>query len=105
MRVDGVQVADNWADLIDGSLDAPINVTETGGPVPIGNTNCAGGGFPTVWSGTNSNGTSGGDTCGNFAANAGSGRWGRADETTGSWTSWCFGGDCNWVSPIYCVQQ
>jgi len=29
-RTDGVVVADNWADLVDGTLDAPINRTETG---------------------------------------------------------------------------
>jgi hypothetical protein len=30
VRVDGVKVADNWTDLIDGSLDAPIRVSELG---------------------------------------------------------------------------
>ena len=30
VRVDGVKVADDWADLTDASLDAPINVTENG---------------------------------------------------------------------------
>jgi hypothetical protein len=105
VRVDGVQVAPNWAGLIDGVLDAPINVTELGGAPPIGNTSCAGGGFPTVWTSTASNATSQGSACGNFASILGSGRWGRADVTDGSWTSWCVGGTCDWLSPIYCVQQ
>ncbi len=105
VRTDGVQVAPNWAGLIDGTLDAPINVTELGGPVPVGNTNCAGGGFPTVWTSTASNATSQGSACTNWTSNVGSGRWGRADEVGGSWTSWCVGGLCDWVSPIYCVQQ
>ena len=30
---DGTTVADNWADLVDGSLDAPISRTETGAQV------------------------------------------------------------------------
>jgi len=30
MRVDGVTIAEDWADLISGTLDAPLNVTETG---------------------------------------------------------------------------
>ncbi len=105
VRVDGVQVAPDWAGLIDGNLDAPINVTELGGPVPIGNTSCGGGGFPTVWSSVSSNGTTLGDACANWTSEAPSSRWGRADETTGSWSSWCFGGVCNWISPIYCIQQ
>jgi len=44
VRPDGVQVAPDWAGLVDGSLDAPIDVTEVGGAVPLGNTSCAGGG-------------------------------------------------------------
>lgn len=45
-RVDGVKVADNSADLWDGSLDAAIHVTETGGT-------------PTdwIWTGSNQSGT------------------------------------------------
>jgi hypothetical protein len=106
VRPDGVQVAPNWAGLIDGTLDAPINVTETGGAVPIGNTSCAGGGFPTVWSATSSTGaTAGGSNCSDWTSIAGGSQWGRADVTDGSWTSWCSGGLCDWLSPIYCVQQ
>jgi hypothetical protein len=30
VRTDGVKIADDWADLTDGSLDAKLNVTETG---------------------------------------------------------------------------
>jgi len=73
--------------------------------VPLGNTSCAGGGFPTVWTSTASDGTSQGSACGNWTSIVGSGRWGRADEVGGSWTSWCVGGICDWVSPLYCVQQ
>ena len=105
VRVDGVEVAPNWAGLVDGTLSAPINVTELGGPAPIGNTTCAGGGFPTVWSATNSNGTSAGNACANWTSTAGSGLWGQADVTDSTWTNWCSGGICSWVSPIYCVEQ
>ncbi|MCA9650965.1 MAG: hypothetical protein KC501_13700 [Myxococcales bacterium] len=106
VRPDGVQVAPNWAGLVDGSLDAPINVTETGGAVPIGNTTCGGGGFATVWSATNTAGnTAGGSNCSGWTSTAGGSQWGRADQTSGSWTSWCSGGVCTWLSPIYCVQQ
>lgn len=33
VRIDGVQVADNWADLTDESIQNPINVDETGATV------------------------------------------------------------------------
>lgn len=106
VRPDGVQIAPNWAGLVDGSLDAPINVTEIGGAVPLGNTSCGGGGFATVWSATFSNGTSaGGSNCSGWTSTAGGSQWGRATDTNGSWSSWCSGGLCSWLSPIYCVQQ
>ena len=104
IRVDGVQIAPNWAGLTDGNLDAPLNVTETGGQVPIGNTSCAGGGFPTVWSGITNNGSSNSSFCGGWTNTNGGSAWGQAD-TQGQWTSWCGGGLCSWVSPIYCFEQ
>jgi hypothetical protein len=103
--IDGTQVAANWNALIDGNLDAAINMTELGGPAPIGNTSCAGGGFATVWSATNTNGVSGGNACNNFTSNQGSGLWGQATVTNSAWSSWCSGGVCTWNSPIYCFQQ
>jgi cysteine-rich repeat protein len=103
--VDGTQVAANWASLIDGTLDHAIDMTETGGMPPIGNTSCAGGGFATVWSATNINGTLSGASCNNFTSTQGGGLWGQATVTNSSWTSWCSGGICTWNSPIYCFQQ
>jgi hypothetical protein len=105
--VDGTVVANNWADLIDGSLVSKINKTELGGPVPIGNTSCAGGGFPTVWSNTTSAGISqgGGASCSNWTSTGGGSAWGKADETGGLWSSWSGGGLCSWTSPLYCFQQ
>src|SRR5262245_59197581 len=47
IRVDGIQIADGFQDLVDGSLDAPINVTEQGDTVPP---------FQLVWTGTNEEG-------------------------------------------------
>jgi hypothetical protein len=46
-RVDGVKVAVNTSDLWDGSIDNPINVTETGGVM----------GFTFVWTGSLSDGS------------------------------------------------
>lgn len=105
-RVDGVVVANNYNDLVDGSLAAPINKTEKNGAPPVGNTSCAGGGFQTVWSATNTNGAwNNAVACNHWTSTAGGSYWGRADAQDGSWTSWCSGGLCSWLSPIYCVQQ
>jgi len=38
--VNGTKIANNWADLIDGTLLAPINRTETGGN-PLGDRSLA----------------------------------------------------------------
>ena len=103
----GTKVADNWADLTDASLDAPINVTELGGPAPVGDTICAGGGFATVYTGTSASGTLSGvnDTCKDWTAEFGNARWGHADAVDNNWSMWCTSGSCSWQSPIYCVQQ
>jgi cysteine-rich repeat protein len=103
----GTKIANNWADLIDGNLIAGINLTETNGAPPIGNTSCAGGGFPTVWTDTNTNGTlvAQGSSCSNWSSTNGGSYWGQANQTTGIWTAWCSGGLCSWQSPIYCFQQ
>lgn len=103
-RVDGVIVADNWNDLTDGTLDNPINLTELGGPAPLGNADCVG--VP-VWTGTNQFGMfqNYNWTCSGYTSNNGDGAWGRADSTTSSWTQWCAGGPCNSLAPIYCFEQ
>src|SRR5690606_24810944 len=107
VKVDGVKVADNWADLIDGVLDSAIDKTELGGAPPIGDTSCNGGGSATVWSATNTNGTFidvGIDyNCTNWTSNELiPSLWGLATDPNSAWTNWCSGGICSWVSPIYC---
>ena len=76
--------------------------------MPIGNTSCAGGGFPTVWT----------DTSIErrrklrrlqlrqlvFVFGVSVLGLGHADDGS-NWTTWCSGGICSWVSPIYCLQQ
>jgi hypothetical protein len=81
VRTDGTSIADNYADLVDGTLDAPINVTalgatvsevqawsnqHVGAPVPfLGAASCAG------WTTT---------------ASTSYGWTGLADETDSAWT-------------------
>jgi cysteine-rich repeat protein len=107
LKVNGVKVADNWADLIDGTLDSPIDVTETGGATPIGTFTCQ---AKSVWTGTNANGTlynNGLNSCTNWTStvsNTGA-LWGYPDSAAGTWTIACSGGSCGWQEPIYCFQQ
>ena len=104
---DGTKIADDWADLVDGTLDASINQTEFGGPVPIGTVPCDGGNFKTVWTGTFTDGgpQNVAQTCDNWTSTDGWGHTGRASDINFSWTAWCSGDFCGALSPIYCLQQ
>jgi len=103
-RVDGIVVANNFADLTDGSLLAPITITQNGSVVSTG---------PSVfaWTGTTADGsTIAGHTCNNWTVanlsfNAASGQPG---STSGSWTDTAallacgiFGASVH----MYCFQQ
>jgi hypothetical protein len=109
--VDGTKVADNWADLVDGTLDEPIYLTETGGEPTVGTTPCGGGGYVTAWSSTNSSGGligGGAYTCNSYGSTSGTGAaWGLAKDTTASWSSWCTtaGSLCGTLSALYCFEQ
>jgi hypothetical protein len=107
--VDGSQVADNWADLVDGSLDHAISLTETGGAstgdtIPPGaNFFCGPTGTP--WTATSASGAANGSSCSNWSSTSGGSSWGQASSTSGSWSSYCGGGSCAWLAPLFCFQQ
>ncbi len=106
---DGTVIANNWADLTNGDLAHPIDMTEQMGPTPIGTTSCGGGGFPTVWSNVDQSGANAGTGHCNGWTDTGatSANWGSTEFATSWWTTWCGGGGavCGWTSPIYCFQQ
>ena len=106
VKVNGVKVANNWADLIDGTLLSPIDVTELNGPAPQGTVGCPANN-PTVWTATNANGTLSNalSTCTNWTSVANGSLWGRTTVMDTGWTAWCSGGTCSWTAPIYCFQQ
>jgi hypothetical protein len=94
LRTDGVQVADDWDDLTDGSLDAAINRDEDGGSVA-----------DDVWTGTTSSGSA--DTrCDDFGDGTlgASGVCGSSTATGGGWTDNLVP-TCNTALRLYCVQQ
>ena len=86
-----------------------INVNELGGAAPIGNTSCAGGGFPTVWTSVLGSGAIWQpNACVQWTDNNGTSTyWGNANLSNSSWTAWCSGGGavCVWTSALYCFQQ
>ncbi len=113
VRTDGVQVAADWSDLVDGSLDAPISLTESM-QIPQNFANPCGNNPPTVplvRSSTTWNGLlqSQAYSCANWTSTVGSALWGNANSTTQQWTAYCSSGNpspsCASPALIYCVQQ
>lgn len=100
-RVDGVTVAGNWADLTDGTLDAPITVAETGAVFDALDLRS--------WTHTLANGTAGGvlnANCSNWtsADNGVNGDEGQVAATSDDWTDFA-SGTCNNNFHLYCFQQ
>lgn len=100
VRVDGIQVASNWSDLVDGNLSQSINVTENNllvssgrfvwtATLPTGDIDESGFGFCLDW--TTENNTYIGGT-------------GSLWYTDASWTSY-EPIPCNAYGSIYCIQQ
>ncbi len=98
VRPDGVRVADDWDDLVDGSLLAPIAVTQSGDP-PHDNRN--------AWTGTASDGTAiAGKTCGNWDTRMiQGGGYGDDAATDGEWTAASSQNCHDWYWRLYCFQQ
>lgn len=98
-RTDGIIIANNWDDLVDGTLLAPINVDENGNPVPD----------PPSYAFTNTTDAGehgGGPSCGNWDLTVGLGRKGIISATNSDWT---YTGPphapCGSNQYIYCFQQ
>src|SRR5690606_5429710 len=98
----GTKVADDWADLTDGSLDAPIDRLVTG--VQISTT-------LTVWTGTLSDASTASDLCdqgtsGEWNTNSNSffGMTGDPTATNGTWSE-DGNGTCDVLRRVYCIQQ
>jgi len=104
--VNQVKIADNWADLTDGTLDAALQVTELGGASPAGTNNCFVNvnNFRTAFTGTGQNGVLSGGTCSDFTSNAGTATVGVTNSASFRWTN-CQQLSCANTSGIYCFQQ
>jgi hypothetical protein len=112
VRRDGVKVADDWADLTDGSLDAPINRSETGGQPFVGTASCNLNGNPVkglAFTNTLLQGNQGFDflSCNSWSTNSvnqttAGGHWSSANT---NWTQLQCTYHCGNKEALYCLQQ
>ncbi|MFV8751372.1 DUF4215 domain-containing protein [Nannocystaceae bacterium ST9] len=103
----GIKVADDWADLTDGTLDAPIQTTELMGPSPVGTNVCIVNNNPntrTALTGTFSNGTLNANNCSDFTSDVGMVAVGVSTSSTSRWSN-CANLDCANTSALYCFQE
>ena len=102
--VDGTAIAMDWADLVDGSLESAVYLTETGDTAPQGVHPCMPMDAIVVWTGTAANGTSSGTTCSNWEG-SGDASWGRSSDVGQSWTAFCSGPCAAASTPLLCFEQ
>ncbi len=94
VRVDGTVIADDWADLTDGTLDNPILTDELGAAY----TNSQ------AWTGTGSQGNAGASRCSDWTLTALSGQVGYSNATGVAWTNET-SVPCTVERRLYCVEQ
>jgi hypothetical protein len=99
---DGKKIAENYDDLIDGSILAAINLGPTGKPS----------GYQAYWTGTNPDGTTATDddyngVCGGWAVAPPAGKWGMTGHTAKKSTLWTteHGQPCRRTLKLACFQQ
>ncbi len=97
--VDGTKIADNWSDLVNGNIDAPIDVG-AGGALHEN----------AIWTGTAADGSNAkpalcpnGCNCQKWQG-GGTGLQGRSDATDLAWTR-AGTAKCDTMAGLYCVQQ
>jgi len=96
--INGTEIAKDWNDLTDGTLEHSINVTE------LNTTQSSG-----PWANTSINGsacfaTNPNASCSNWTSSSATGMTGRATDTGQSWTCYDAPG-CSESHPIYCFEQ
>ena len=103
--VDNTLIASDWDDLVDGQLDHPILLSESGEVPEPGTHPCIPTGVRVVWTGTTPQGTLLPDTtCTNWTGQ-GQANWGRIDDISASWTAYCILPCAEAEAAFYCVEQ
>ncbi len=88
-----IVVAENKADLIDGSLENKIELNELGNPTST-----------VTWTGTLEDGSASADTCSDWTSTEGSARFGFAAYADARWTSWV-SMSCGEQVSLYCFEK
>ena len=96
-------IADDWADLTNGDLVAPIDVTETNLKLPGNGNDCDGANV--VWTGIKADNAAG-THCMAWDSNlmANDGQAGTIRQSDGKWTEACTV-TCNESARLYCFEQ
>jgi hypothetical protein len=98
-RTDGVPIADNWDDLIDGTLASPISVDETGTELPPNSE---------VWTGSNFRGQKTLSTCNDWTTNVAGATYGTVGLSAAVDATWTdvYLQFCNRTNVrLYCFEQ
>lgn len=95
-RVDGTVIASDLDDLLDGVLDAPINLTQFGGEREV-----------RVWTNTTTLGVAAGAfDCSGWTSNGGGDGWvGLSIATNGNWTNFTTDAACSGSNSLYCFED
>jgi hypothetical protein len=108
IRTDGVPIANDWNDLVDGVLAAPLALTELGAPAPLPVPQACGAGVGMAWSNVDNAGNWIPGYCNEMTLGVAmpgiGGQWGRPEDPV-AWTLWCSGGSCDFQASIYCFEQ
>ena len=99
----GTIVANNWADLIDGTLDNPINITSTLVSLGLAGSDCDPEAI--TWTGTGLMGQSLASTCNNWAATNTVAVMGDARDPNTDWTTCTGDYGCINQARVYCFEQ
>jgi len=104
---DGTRVADDWADLTDGTLQHAIDLTDQLGEPPEFVSTCAGESVPSVWTNTVQSGASQGPStnCEGWSSTTGTTYSGLADTNASAWSNACADLPCSSSANLYCFQQ
>jgi len=96
--MDGMLIANNKADLTDGTIANPINLDEYGTNISVGY----------AWTGTFSSGFADTvDNCNSWTSGSVSvyGRWGDANRVSAGWTDYTADGCQTSGFKLYCFEQ
>ena len=105
VRLDDVQVAADWQDLVDGTLEAPIIVSELGGPPAASTHVCIPQDAWGAWTSTDAAGLpSMKGTCSDWSITDGDATLGRVGDASLAWSFFCVT-PCSSKASLYCVEQ